>query len=47
MSELKAVPRVDNSGEAYGVTFEVDEESQTGKTGMPRVGSDANWAQQF
>ncbi|XP_051130008.1 stem-specific protein TSJT1-like [Andrographis paniculata] len=47
VSELKAVPRVDSSGEVCGLTFKVDEDSRAGKPGMPRVGSDANWAQQF
>ncbi|CAI9762637.1 unnamed protein product [Fraxinus pennsylvanica] len=45
INELKAVPRVDSSGEVCGATFKVDSESKKGKTGMPRVGSDANWSQ--
>ncbi|KAL2530521.1 aluminum induced protein with YGL and LRDR motif [Forsythia ovata] len=44
INELKAVPRVDSSGEVCGATFKVSE-SKKGKTGMPRVGSDANWSE--
>ncbi|KAI3459429.1 hypothetical protein Pfo_016092 [Paulownia fortunei] len=47
VNELKAVPRVDSSGEVCGLTFKVDAESRKGKTGMPRVGSDANWSQHY
>ncbi|KAL2469815.1 aluminum induced protein with YGL and LRDR motif [Abeliophyllum distichum] len=47
VSELKAVPRVDSSGEMCGATFKVDAESLKGKTVMPRVGSDANWSQNY
>ncbi|KAL3812560.1 hypothetical protein ACJIZ3_013828 [Penstemon smallii] len=46
-SELKAVPRVDSSGEVCGLTFKVDEDTQKEKPGMPRVGSDANWSQHY
>lgn len=46
-NELKAVPRVDSSGEVCGMTFKVDEGSRKGKTAMPRVGSDANWSQHY
>ncbi|KAH6808932.1 aluminum induced protein with YGL and LRDR motifs [Perilla frutescens var. frutescens] len=48
-NELKAVPRVDSSGEVCGLTFKVDEESpkEKPKPGMPRVGSDANWSQHY
>ncbi|CAI9775921.1 unnamed protein product [Fraxinus pennsylvanica] len=47
VSELKAVPRVDSSGELCGATFKVDTESRKEKTSMPRVGSDANWSQHY
>ncbi|KAI3469627.1 hypothetical protein Pfo_026290 [Paulownia fortunei] len=47
INELKAVPRVDSSGEVCGLTFKVDAESRKGKTGMPRVGSDANWSEHY
>ncbi|KAK6161501.1 hypothetical protein DH2020_004882 [Rehmannia glutinosa] len=47
INELKAVPRVDSSGEVCGLTFKVDAESRKDKTGMPRVGSDANWSQHY
>ncbi|GAB4843318.1 hypothetical protein Ancab_013284 [Ancistrocladus abbreviatus] len=43
-NELKPVPRVDSSGEVCGATFKVDAESKKG-TGMPRVGSAADWIQ--
>ncbi|KAL7081144.1 hypothetical protein ACP275_14G021100 [Erythranthe tilingii] len=47
VNELKAVPRIDSSGEVCGLTFKVDSESRKDKTGMPRVGSDANWSQHY
>ncbi|XP_042052094.1 stem-specific protein TSJT1-like [Salvia splendens] len=47
LNELKAVPRVDSSGEVCGMTFKVDEESRKEKSTMPRVGSDANWSQHY
>ncbi|XP_051128123.1 stem-specific protein TSJT1-like [Andrographis paniculata] len=47
VNELKAVPRVDSSGEVCGLTFKVDQDSRKDKTGMPRVGSDANWSQHY
>ncbi|KAL8481651.1 hypothetical protein ACS0TY_027963 [Phlomoides rotata] len=47
INELKAVPRVDSSGEVCGLAFKVDEDSRKGKLGMPRVGSDANWSQHY
>ncbi|XP_042059510.1 stem-specific protein TSJT1-like [Salvia splendens] len=47
LNELKAVPRVDSSGEVCGMTFKVDEGTRKGKPAMPRVGSDANWSQHY
>ncbi|GER54765.1 aluminium induced protein with YGL and LRDR motifs [Striga asiatica] len=47
VNELKAVPRVDSSGEVCGLTFKVDADSRKDKTSMPRVGSDANWSQHY
>ncbi|KAH6768501.1 aluminum induced protein with YGL and LRDR motifs [Perilla frutescens var. frutescens] len=47
VNELKAVPRIDSSGEVCGLTFKVDAETRKGTTGMPRVGSDANWSQNY
>ncbi|EPS59138.1 hypothetical protein M569_15673 [Genlisea aurea] len=47
VNELKAVPRVDSSGEVVGMVFKVDEGSKKGKIGIPRVGSDANWSGKF
>ncbi|XP_075477873.1 stem-specific protein TSJT1-like [Primulina tabacum] len=47
INELKAVPRVDSSGEVCGMTFKVDAESRKDKTGIPRVGSDTNWSQHY
>ncbi|XP_047950652.1 stem-specific protein TSJT1 [Salvia hispanica] len=46
-NELKAVPRVDSSGEVCGMTFKVDEGSRKEKSTMPRVGSDANWSKHY
>ncbi|XP_059632464.1 stem-specific protein TSJT1-like [Cornus florida] len=47
LNELKPVPRVDSSGQVCGATFKVDEESSRKETGMPRVGSAANWSQNY
>lgn len=41
------MPRVDSSGEVCGLTFKVDVDSRKDKTGIPRVGSDANWSQHY
>ncbi|KAJ1423858.1 Nucleophile aminohydrolase, N-terminal [Sesbania bispinosa] len=43
-NELKPVPRVDSSGEVCGATFKVDADAKKETTGMPRVGSAANWS---
>jgi len=47
LNELKPVPRVDSSGQVCGATFKVDEETRKETTGMPRVGSSANWSQNY
>ncbi|CAK9160659.1 unnamed protein product [Ilex paraguariensis] len=47
LNELKPVPRVDSSGEVCGATFKVDADSRKEGTGMPRVGSAANWSQNY
>lgn len=48
VNELKAVPRIDSSGEVCGLTFKVDADTKKkGHLGMPRVGSDANWSQHY
>lgn len=44
LNELKAVPRVDSSGEICGANFKVDAAVKKEGTGMPRVGSAANWS---
>ena len=41
---MKPVPRVDSSGQVCGATFKVDAEAKKESTGMPRVGSAANWS---
>ncbi|KAF8392310.1 hypothetical protein HHK36_022652 [Tetracentron sinense] len=46
LNELKAMPRVDSSGQVCGATFKVDEESKK-ESSMPRVGSAANWSSQY
>lgn len=46
LNELKPVPRVDSSGQVCGATFKVDAESRK-ETGIPRVGSAANWSQNY
>nr|GMD75595.1 stem-specific protein TSJT1-like [Ipomoea batatas] len=47
LNELKPVPRVDSSGDMCGATFKVDAESKKEGTGMPRVGSAANWSDNY
>ncbi|XP_047317794.1 stem-specific protein TSJT1-like [Impatiens glandulifera] len=47
LNDLKAVPRVDSSGEVCGALFKVDSESRKESPGMPRVGSAANWSQNY
>ncbi|KAL6971667.1 hypothetical protein U1Q18_031347 [Sarracenia purpurea var. burkii] len=46
LNELKPVPRVDSSGQVCGSTFKVDADSRK-ETGMPRVGSAANWSENY
>ncbi|KAL4388977.1 hypothetical protein GQ457_09G002280 [Hibiscus cannabinus] len=41
-SEMKAMPRIDSEGVMCGADFKADVQSRIG--GMPRVGSEANWA---
>lgn len=43
-NELKAVPRVDSSGQVCGANFKVDAEAKKESSGIPRVGSAANWS---
>ncbi|KAL3522248.1 hypothetical protein ACH5RR_015082 [Cinchona calisaya] len=42
MNKMKAMPRVDSEGAMCGANFKVDVLSKI--NGMPRVGSEANWA---
>ncbi|KAK4743210.1 hypothetical protein SAY87_001211 [Trapa incisa] len=46
-NELKPVPRVDSSGQVCGANFKVDSESKKESSGMPRVGSAANWSSHY
>lgn len=46
LNALKPMPRVDSQGQVCGATFKVDS-SVKKETGMPRVGSAANWSSQF
>ncbi|KAK9140047.1 hypothetical protein Scep_009728 [Stephania cephalantha] len=46
LNELKAMPRVDSSGQLCGSTYKVDKELKR-EASMPRVGSSANWSQNF
>ncbi|XP_031476400.1 stem-specific protein TSJT1-like [Nymphaea colorata] len=46
LNALKPMPRVDSQGQVCGATFKVDS-SVKKDTGMPRVGSAANWSSQF
>lgn len=47
LHQLKPVPRVDSKGEMCGANFKVDEASRKETSGMPRVGSAANWSANF
>lgn len=47
LNELKPIPRIDSSGQVCGSTFSVDAESKKETTGMPRVGSAANWSSNY
>ncbi|GMN46782.1 hypothetical protein TIFTF001_015959 [Ficus carica] len=47
LHHLKPVPRVDSKGEMCGANFKVDEASRKETSGMPRVGSAANWSSNF
>ncbi|KAL8138985.1 hypothetical protein V2J09_004986 [Rumex salicifolius] len=46
LKELKPVQWTDSSGQSYGATFIVDADSKK-EAGMPRVGSDADWASPY
>ncbi|XP_043690653.1 stem-specific protein TSJT1 [Telopea speciosissima] len=46
MNELKAMPRIDSSGQVCGATFNVDVETKK-ESNMPRVGSAANWSAHY
>ncbi|GMJ09927.1 hypothetical protein like AT5G43830 [Hibiscus trionum] len=46
-NKLKAVPRVDGSGQACGATFCVDKETKKESTGMKKVDSAANWSENY
>ncbi|OVA05380.1 protein of unknown function DUF3700 [Macleaya cordata] len=46
MNELKAMPRVDSSGQVCGATYKVDAVAKK-EAGMPRVGSAANWSSNY
>ncbi|KAF9607041.1 hypothetical protein IFM89_030814 [Coptis chinensis] len=46
LNEVKAMPRVDSSGEVCGATYKVDVDSKK-EAGMPRVGSAANWSSHY
>lgn len=47
LNEMKAIPRIDSSGQVCGSNFKVDAESKKETTGMPRVGSAANWSSNY
>ncbi|MCL7033168.1 hypothetical protein MKW94_004662 [Papaver nudicaule] len=46
MNELKAMPRIDSSGQVCGATYKVDIEAKK-EAVMPRVGSEANWSTNY
>jgi len=48
LHEVKAVPRVDSQGQMCGSTFKVDSEAKKKQdASIPRVGSAADWSNQF
>lgn len=47
LNELKPVPRVDSSGHVCGANFKVDEGARKETSGIPRVGSAANWSSNY
>ncbi|CAN6292469.1 unnamed protein product [Urochloa humidicola] len=48
LHEVKAVPRVDSQGQMCGSTFKVDSETKKKQdASIPRVGSAADWSNQF
>ncbi|OEL26811.1 hypothetical protein BAE44_0012170 [Dichanthelium oligosanthes] len=48
LHEIKAVPRVDSQGQMCGSTFKVDSEAKKKQdASIPRVGSAADWSNQF
>ncbi|TYI06162.1 hypothetical protein ES332_A10G138700v1 [Gossypium tomentosum] len=47
LNKLKAMPRVDSSGQVCGATFSVDVETKKESTGMKKVGSAANWSSNY
>ncbi|CAJ2673904.1 stem-specific protein TSJT1-like [Trifolium pratense] len=47
LNELKPIPRIDSSGQVCGSTYKVDADSKKETTGMPRVGSAANWSSDY
>ncbi|KAE8718365.1 DNA repair family protein [Hibiscus syriacus] len=46
LNELKAMPRVDSSGQVCGATFSVDMDAKE-SSGMKKVGSAANWSTNY
>lgn len=46
LNKLMPLPRVDSDGQMCGANFKVDVRTKK-QTSMPRVGSEANWANQF
>ncbi|RWR80175.1 DUF3700 domain-containing protein [Cinnamomum micranthum f. kanehirae] len=46
LNEVKPMPRVDSQGQVCGATFKVDADSKK-DSGMPRVGSAANWSSHY
>ncbi|KAG6497489.1 hypothetical protein ZIOFF_045390 [Zingiber officinale] len=46
LNELKVMPRVDSQGQVCSATYKVDDQAKK-ETGMPRVGSAANWSSHY
>lgn len=47
LNEVKPVPRVDSQGQVCGANFKVDAQVKKDGPGMPRVGSAADWSNNY
>ncbi|KAJ6800355.1 uncharacterized protein M6B38_109835 [Iris pallida] len=47
LNEVKPVPRVDSQGQVCGANYKVDAQAKKDVSGMPRVGSAADWSSHY